>query len=372
MSVIAVQDFISNLKQQGLFRKRQQVHENQWLNFSSNDYLSLSTDERVKKAYEKGIRRYPVGSGGSMVVCGYHTIHHRLENEFARALNVEQCLLFPSGYAANLSIASLLARMRWHAFIDRSIHASVYDGLVQTGVAYSRFRHNDIHDLNIKLHNCRTHKVVLTEGIFSMSGQQAPLSEMTALQKLHGFEFIVDEAHAFGVIGREGLGAVISAGVTEEIVPLRVIPLGKALAASGAIVAGKAIWIDALLQCARPAIYSTALSPAVAYGVLKTLDIMRQADERREALQHLIQYFRESIRNSPYLWRHSTTAIQQLQLGCPFDAQKMSEFLNKRGIFCIPMRRPTVERKETGLRIILNYAHKKEHIDYLLRCIHQM
>lgn len=303
------------------------------LNFSSNDYLSLTSSSRIKKAFQQGFDKYPSGSGGSMVVCGYHSIHKTLEDAFSSALNTEDALLFSSGYAANLGIISLLARLDGHLFIDKCLHASFYDGIQLSKARYTRFLHNNFRDLQVKLTMETTNTVLITEGIFSMSGQIAPLSEMANLCRKKNATMIVDEAHAFGILGSQGLGAVAHHELTEHDVPLRIIPFGKSLGAQGAVVVGEARWIDALLQSARSYIYSTAISPAIAYGVLESLTLLLEADCRRKKLFQLIDYFHHAIKLSSLTWQQSETPIQQLRLGCPRKALHYAEQLKQRGIF---------------------------------------
>ena len=364
----ALNQYTALQKEKGLYRQREVLDAGR-LNFSSNDYLSLTSDARIQKAYQEGFGRYPAGSSGSMMVSGYHAGHQALERAFAEALGVDACMVFSSGYVANLSVMSLLARIGAHVLMDKSVHASIYDGLVLSGAQYSRYVHQDLADLALKMQAAPDNTAWVTESVFSMSGQIAPLAEMSRLARTRGHALLADEAHAFGVMGPEGLGCVPQHGLTQEDVPLRMIPLGKAYAASGAIVAGQGAWIDALLQAARPHHYSTALSPAFAYGLLKTLDIVRASDARRAKLNALVHYFREAIRTSPLQWRESQTPIQQLQLGCPHRALSWAARLRAQGIVCLPMRRPTVSRQETGLRVILNHHHEPEDIDKLLQCL---
>ncbi len=338
------------------------------LSFSSNDYLSLGMDSRLKYAYQYGFEHYATGSGGSMVVNGYHASHQSLEKAFAQALGVDDCLLFSSGYAANLSLIELLAQHKTHLLIDKMVHASVYDGLRFSGASYSRYQHNCLDDLTLKIQKAPDNSVMMTEGVFSMSGELAPLADI-ALAGKHLQGLVVDEAHAFGVFGPQGMGTVMGAGLTQHEVPLRVIPLGKAYAGMGAIVAGNGVWIDALLQSARPYIYSTAVSPAYAYGLLKTLDVIREADDQRAHLQGLVCYFRGAIKKSSLCWSESQTPIQQLQLGCTKRALDAAKKLQEASIVCMPMRPPTVSNQKTGLRVILNAHHQPKDIDRLFRCL---
>lgn len=359
------------MRQDGLFREREIMsHGQNTILFNHNDYLSLGSDSSIKKAYLEGFANHPVNSGGSMVVCGYQKPHQALERTFAEALKVDACLLFSSGYAANLSIVRLLAAFGTTLFIDKQIHASFYDGIESSRATYKRYQHLNLEELALKLKPARSPAVLLTEGIFSMSGQVAPLDELSRLCQSHDLDMVVDEAHAFGLMGEQGLGAVVHHHLHQAEVPLRVIPLGKAMAASGAIVAGDGAWIEALQQKARSHIYSTALSPALAHGILHTFEVMRAADDRRKKLSELIEYFRQAIRQSQLIWRDSYSPIQQLQVGCPYKALELAKKLRQKDIICSPMRQPTVSRAETGLRIILNYDHQSEHIDALFKGLH--
>lgn len=366
-----LQESLAELKQQGLYRKRVlplSRDSQPLLNFSSNDYLSFTGEPQVKAVFQEGFARYPTGSGGSMVICGYHPVHRELEEAFANALSADDALLFSSGYAANLAVIALLAQVHCHLFIDKAVHASFYDGLKPSSIQYQRFLHNNLSDLEQKLATGYENSLIVTEGLFSMSGQLANLTEIARFKA----DLLVDEAHAFGVLGKEGLGAVVQHGLTQKEVPLRIIPLGKAFAAQGAMVVGRGEWIEALLQCARSHIYSTAVSPALAYGLLRVLDLLREADERRAKLSLLIGYFRQKSNENPGTWRCSQSAIQQLQLGCPHKALHYANVLREQGIFCQAMREPTVSRKETGLRVLLNYHHEFSDIDRLFSYLNQL
>jgi 8-amino-7-oxononanoate synthase len=361
------------LEAQGLFRKRQIASIQSRLNFSSNDYLSLTKDVSVQKAFQDGYAKYPVGSSGSVVISGYHQIHRDLEKYYQEALGVDDCILFSSGYAANLAVISLLAKFKATLLIDKSIHASIYDGIKLNNANYYRYQHNDLLSLNqqlVKNLNNTNDLVILTESIFSMSGQIANLKEISKL-KSNNTNLIVDEAHGFGILGEEGLGGVMHSSLTQNEVALRVIPFGKSVGGSGAIVAGRKAWIDALVQT-RPVVYTTAISPAFAYGLLKTTEIMRASDYRREKIIKLVLYFRDKIKQSNFRWRDSQTPIQQLQLGCQHLATAMAKNLLAKSIICLPIRQPTVTKIETGLRVILNYHHEPEDIDYLFDSIHKL
>ena len=363
-----------DMEMQGLFRTRKLLDTAQIkYNFSCNDYLSLTNDAKVKSFYQKAFQKYPTGSTGSMLLSGYNQAQADLENKLAADLNVDACVLFSSGYIANLSVVNLLSAFAAHLLVDKSVHASIYDGIRMANADYTRFLHNDLVNLKSKFQSMREldNIAVITESIFSMSGQIADLAQMHMIIQDPKSNLIVDEAHAFGIIGDRGLGGVVAAGLTQEDVPIRIIPLGKAVAGCGAIVAGKGIWIESLLQM-RSAIYTTAHSPAFAYGLLETMNYLQTLDLRRAKLQELIVYFRKTIATSALKWRDSRSHIQQLQLGCPHLADKISKELAKFGILCLPVRQPTVSKSETGLRVILNYHHEAEQIEYLFTLLHKL
>lgn len=362
----AIQNYTALKKNKGLLRTRVIANnDKQALNFNSNDYLALTGEPRIAAAYQKGYQLYPSGSGGSMLLSGYHEIHHAVERAFAAFLDVDDCILMSSGYAANLAVTSLLGQIRATCLIDKSVHASIYDGLKLADVKYKRFLHNDLNDLNKQLNTSAINPVVITEGIFGMSGQQASLHEMHRIGASQQAVFIVDEAHSIGVLGMQGQGAVALHQLGQHEIPLRIIPLGKAFAGQGALIAGQQLWIDAILQAGRSLIYSTAISPALAYGLLETLTAVREADDRRYKLARLIHYFKQRIDHSPLTWSASTSTIQQLQLGCPHLALFYAAELSARGIHCSAIRPPTVPMQSAGLRIIINAAHREQHIDQL-------
>lgn len=371
-----IKEYTQQLAQQGLLRKRvvTPADKTNLICFDSNDYLSLTQDKSLSEAYQRGYARYPGGSGASMTLSGYHKNHRAVEQAFATLLEVDECVLFSSGYAANLAITALLGRLNAHCFIDKKVHASIYDGLKLSQVNYTRYMHNNLNDLEHKLISNSVSTALITEGIFSMSGQIAPLTTISALAIKNQTDLLVDEAHAFGVLGKQGKGAVAYHGLCQKEVPLRVIPLGKAFAAQGAVIAGQSDWIVALVQAGRSLIYSTAISPALSYGLLHTLDVVVAAEERRSKLNHLIRLFRECSTNYPFSWADSCTPIQQLQLGCPHLALHYAQELRKEGIICSAIRKPTVSKNETGLRVILNYQHTSEQINTLftkLSVIHE-
>ena len=365
-------------QQSGLYRQRNQpiitaTSDQSLINFCSNDYLSLTAEPKLQAAYQEGFKRYPCGSSGSAVINGYHSTHQILEKTIAEALGVDDAVVFSSGFTANLAVTALFSSLKTPLILDKQVHASLYDGLRRTDAHFQRYRHQDMDSLAQQLSRARQSSeigaMVLTEGLFSMSGQVASLNEIVGLCRQFNALCFVDEAHAFGVLGPQGLGVVNACGLSQEEVPLRLIAFGKALAGQGAVVAGKQAWIDALIQQGRSYIYSTTISPALAYGMTAAVNWVMQADDRRHKLQELVHYFKEKAQQSGLSWRDSSSPIQQLQLGCPKQAKDVAEFLFAQGIFCQAIRQPTVSLQETGLRVVLNYAHSQEEIDRLFKVL---
>lgn len=350
-----LQSIVSDAREQGIYRFRR-LNRPGAVRFDSSDYLSLASNALIREAFCEGFKRYPAGSSGSMLVCGYHPVHQEFEAQFAEFVGAEACLLFTSGYVANLAVMRLLAALQAEVYIDKQCHASIYDGLQATGLSYHRFRHNDASHLSqlIAASDIRE-PVVVTEGIFSMSGQVAQLQDFPECR------LIVDESHALGVWGLQGRG--VSFGLPQR--PLAVFPLGKGFAAQGAIVAGQRDWVDALTQVARSFIYSTAPSPAYCHGLIKALEVLNAAEAEREHLQALIEHFRKKANQTDWRFSSSITPIQFLHLGCPHKALALAEHLSRHGIVTTPIRAPSVSVKDTGLRLVLNASHQLEDIDNL-------
>jgi 8-amino-7-oxononanoate synthase len=370
---IGIKAYLDQIEQDGLLRTRQ-VKSPEGLHFDSNDYLTLSNDSDISNAYSRGFLHLPHGSGGSMLLSGYHQNHQRVERSFAEFLEVDECLLISSGYAANLAVCALLGAMSAHCFIDKSVHASMYDGLRLSQVAFTRFLHNNIQDLSYQLakrENYGAVKAVLTEGVFSMSGQYGALADAAKVCDTYNMDLIVDEAHSFGVVGRSGRGAVDFHGLSQSEVPLRIIPLGKAAGVHGAIIAGRHDYISGILQSGRSLIYSTSMSPAFCDGLLMTLEAIANADKQRQRLNELIQLFKHYVTKSVLTWTDSDSPIQQLLLGTPDLAIRYSQELKRLGIYCSAIRPPTVPSPQSGLRVVINSCHTPEHIAQLFKALQE-
>lgn len=340
------------------------------IDFSSNDYLGLRFDEELVKAFCVGVRAKGLGSGGSPLVGGYDMATAEVERQFATWVGAEQALFFSSGYVANLSVFSALFTENTQIFIDKACHASIYDGLTLGGVlaACKRYSHQNFTQLSALLSNSSAHqKVIVAEGIFSMTGTQVDLRALVELKRKHRALLIVDDAHAIGVVGKDGRGS--STLVEPGDIDLVICPLGKAFAMQGAMVAGRHELIEALIQLARPYIYSTAPIPALTTLLKTVMSKIERAHAQRAQLEENVKYFKSCCQRLQLPLRPSDSAIQFLVVGDCTKALSLSETLQHQGIYCRAIRTPTVPPAQAGLRIVLSAAHGRAHIDQLVNAL---
>jgi 8-amino-7-oxononanoate synthase len=347
-----------------------QVDGRECVNFCSNDYLGLATHVEVRRAMSAAAERHGAGSGAAHLVTGHSPEHHALEEELAAFVGRERVLLFSTGYMANLGIASALLKRGDAVFEDRLNHASLLDAGLFSGARFSRYAHNDVDDLRKDLsasHAAR--KLVLTDAVFSMDGDAAPLSTLAETCAQQEAILMVDDAHGFGVLGAKGQGAVNAAGLSAVQVPIYMATLGKAAGVSGAFVAGSEALIETLIQKARTYIYTTATPPAVAAATRAALRVIQRDTWRREQLHSLITRFRSGATQLGLQLMKSTTAIQPVVLGAAADALAASEALLESGFVVAAIRPPTVPNGTARLRITLSAAHSDTDVDHLLAAL---
>ncbi len=341
-----------------------------WRNFSSNDYLGLSQHPAVVAAWQDGARRYGVGSGGSGHITGYSEAHQHLERQLAQWLGYPRALLFISGFAANHAVISALAQSEDMLVADRLSHASLLEAASQSPAQLRRFAHNDTAALQRLLaKSCTGQRLVITEGVFSMDGDSAPLAEIAAATRQAGAWLMVDDAHAAGVTGDGGRGSCAQAQWRPE---LQVVTFGKAFGVSGAAVLCSEPLADYLLQFARHLIYSTAMPPAQATAVSAALEVIAsdEGEALRARLCSHIQRFRQGAAGLPLQLTDSSTAIQPLIVGDNEAALVMAQRLRERGFWVNAIRPPTVPPGTARLRLTLSAAHQNEDIDALLEVLH--
>lgn len=344
-----------------------QLGGERYLNFSGNDYLGLSQDAQVIAAWQQGAQRYGVGSGGSGHVTGFSAAHQALEQQLAEWLGYPRALLFISGYAANQALLTALMQADDRIFADRLSHASLLEAAAQSPAQLRRFRHNQPQALaSLLAKPCAGQRLAVTEGLFSMDGDSAPLAELYRLTHAAGAWLMVDDAHGIGVRGEQGRGSCWQQGVRPELL---VVTFGKAFGISGAAVLCDELTAEYLLQYARHLIYSTAMPPAQACAVQAALLRIQQGDELRARLQDNIHRFRQGAAQLSLSLMGSDTAIQPLLVGDNQRTLTLAQCLRERGLWVSAIRPPTVPPGRARLRITLTAAHQPQDIDRLLEVL---
>jgi len=341
-----------------------------YLAFCSNDYLGLANHSEVISAFRTAANEFGVGSGASHLVNGHSRYHQQLEDALAEFTGRPRALLFSTGYMANLGAVNALVGKGDAVFEDRLNHASLLDAGLLSGARFQRYLHNDPASLATKLQRSEARrKLVVTDGIFSMDGDQAPLLELSQVTQAQSGWLMVDDAHGFGCLGSSGGGCIEQLGLTLEQVPVLVGTLGKGFGTAGAFVAGSEVLIETLIQQARSYIYTTAMPPAVAAATLASLRLIQQGDQLRQHLAQLIAQFRQGARQLGLALMDSQTPIQPIKVGSSAQALELSAALEQRGIFVTAIRPPTVPEGSARLRVTLSAAHTAEQVDQLLQAL---
>ncbi len=365
---------------QGYWRTRQPVRrshgrflhtDNQtYLNFSSNDYLGLCNDSGVIAAWQQGAACYGVGSGGSGHVTGFTQVHARFEQQLTEWLGYPRALLFTSGYCANQALLAALTTRGDRILADRFSHASLLEAAVQSPAVLRRFHHNQPESLQRLLNKpCSGETLVITEGVFSMEGDSAPLPELYQCVTASGSWLLVDDAHGIGVRGEGGRGSCWQQGIKPQLL---VVTFGKAFGVAGAAILCDISSAEYLLQFSRHLIYSTSMPPAQACALSAALLRVQEADERRQRLQQRIAQFRLAVNGLPLELVPSDTAIQPLLTGDNQRAVLLAQRLRERGLWVTAICPPTVPPGRARLRISLTALHQTEDINYLVEVLHDV
>ena len=343
------------------------VDSKPYLNFCSNDYLGLANHPDVIAAFTGAANEFGVGSGASHLVCGHSRIHHQLEEELADYVGRDRAILFSTGYMANLGVVNALVGKQDAVFEDKLNHASLLDAGLLSGARFHRFLHNDLDNLELRLKkSTEDKKLIVVDSVFSMDGDLAPLDELAELAKKYNAGLMADDAHGFGVLGKTGAGCAEHFNLDQQQLPVLMGTLGKGLGSFGAFVAGSEELIEALIQFARPYIYTTALPPAVAAASLASLNLVREDTARREHLQTLIADFKLRAEQLGLTLMPSMTAIQPLMIGDSEQSLAISDALLEKGFLISAIRPPTVPANSARLRITLSAAHSKQQVENLL------
>ncbi len=375
---------LADLEARGLARRRRVLEGGQGahvrvdgedcLSFASNDYLGLANHPELVVAAQLAAARHGVGAGASHLLTGHHALHHRLEQELAAFVDLPAALLFSTGYMANLGVVSALLGRDGAIFADRLNHASLVDAALLSRARHVRYPHLDLAALERRLAESAARvKLIATDAVFSMDGDIAPLAELLALAERHGAWLYVDDAHGFGVLGREGRGSLAHASpLAQHPSLIYMATLGKAAGVAGAFVAGSRALIDWLLHKARTYVYTTAMPPLLAAATSVSLKLIRTEGWRRERLAGLIERLRTGAAGLPWRLLPSITPIQPLLVGSNEAALRLAEALRQRGILCPAIRPPTVPEGTARLRISLSAAHSEADVDRLLAALHEL
>jgi 8-amino-7-oxononanoate synthase len=390
---------LGDLRQQNLFRELRRVDSPQsphldidgqsFLNFSSNDYLGLANDPVLKDAAIEAVRRYGAGAGASRLICGSLAPHHELDEALAAFKGTQAALAFSSGYAAVSGVIGALLDSNDVIALDKLVHASIVDAARLCGAKVRVFGHNNLNDLekilrwadsrhatpSIVQTDRKPRTLIVTESVFSMDGDHAPLREMVALKEQFGAWLMVDEAHATGLYGKGRRGLAEEFGVAAKI-EIQMGTLGKALGSAGGYVCGTRSLIEYLINRARPFVFSTAPAPAAAAAAAAGVRFVDSTagEERRNKLWSNVQAFvrggEPENKSGATERRYKLSAIIPIMIGEETRAMKVAAGLREQGIFIPAIRYPTVAHRQARLRVTFSAAHEAADITRLRAALH--
>ncbi|MBI2987356.1 MAG: 8-amino-7-oxononanoate synthase [Deltaproteobacteria bacterium] len=378
-----IEEELKRLKQEGLYRKLRRVEGEQGptlildgqevLNLSSNNYLGLANHPVLCEAAKQALDRYGCGSGASRLISGNMTLHEEFEAKVAAFKGTEAALVFNSGYQANIGVLSALAGEGDVVLSDALNHASIIDGCRLSRAKTVVYPHCDLEQLEagLKRAPAKARKLIVTETLFSMDGDEAPLVEIVDLAERYGAMVMVDEAHATGVFGPNGAGVVAKLGLGGRV-QVQMGTLGKALGSFGAYVAGSRGLRELLINRSRSFIYTTSLPPAVMAMGIAAIDLSVNEPQRRLALWHNCRALREGLKKLDFSLGRSEGQILPLIIGDTQKCMAFSERLLKKGVFAQGIRPPTVPPGTSRLRITLMATHTHEHLHRALKAFEEV
>lgn len=377
----ALQLELDQRKTDGLLRQRRLLdspqaeqivaNDKKYLSFCSNDYLGLANHPQLIVAMQTAARDSGVGSGASNLITGHHRYHDDLEKKLAKFVGMPAALVFSTGYMANIGVVSSLVGRDDAVFCDKLNHACLNDGAVLSRADFKRFAHNNVAALEKILQTSTAkQKLIAVDAVFSMDGDIAPIPEYLALCEQYNAYLYVDDAHGFGVLGKNGRGSLSHFDLASPRL-IYMATLGKAAGVAGAFVAGQQVVIDYLIQNARSYVYSTPAPPALSATLIESVNLIENGDNLRAHLQHLITTLKQSLQLKKWHLMPSQTAVQPLVIGRNDEAVGLSEHLQKQGILVPAIRPPTVPVNTARLRISLSAAHTEQDVIKLAHAINQ-
>lgn len=372
---------LASLETQALRRRLQVVEEvlpggrvrldgRVMLNLSSNDYLGLALDPWLIQAAQTAAARWGAGAGASRLVAGHLALHEEVETRLAAFKGTQAAVIFSTGYMANLGVIAALVGPGDAVCGDKLNHASIYDGIKLSGAALLRFPHRDLNRLEDLLKKSQGYKrrLIITDSVFSVDGDLAPLAELTALKERYGAALMIDEAHATGVLGNRGAGLAEALGLTGRI-EVHMGTFSKALGSLGGYVAGDRRLIDCLYNRSRSFIYSTALAPPVLGAIAAALEIVAAEPERRAYLWEESEKFRRGLGQAGLDILGSETQIIPVLVGDNGRTLEFAARLRRQGLMAVALRPPTVPPGRSRVRFSLSAAHSREDLARALEVI---
>ncbi|AZV42599.1 8-amino-7-oxononanoate synthase [Peribacillus asahii] len=368
---------LQQIREQGLFRTLRRIDAasdtetvlegKKILLFSSNNYLGLANDSRMKEKAIEAIKQFGTGSGGSRLTTGNLSLHEQLERDIASFKGKEASLVFSSGFLANVGIISTLMKQGDVILSDSLNHASIIDGCRLSKADTVIYNHVDMNDLEKKLQSVTSYqrKLIVTDGVFSMDGNIAPLPAIVLLAKKYGAMVMVDDAHSTGILGKTGAGTAEYFGLTQQI-DLLMGTLSKSIGAEGGYVAASQSLIQYLRNKARSFIFQTALSPSVVAASIEGIRIIREERERSVRLLENAEFLRNGLKKSGFTLVDGSTPILAVLIGSAQDAVRFSKRLEEEGIFAPAIRPPTVPKGMSRIRLTIMATHQQEQLEYAL------
>lgn len=351
------------------------IDQREYLAFISNDYLGLANHPQLIDAACEGAHRLGVGAGASHLLHGHFNAHHALENALAQFVGFPSALLFSAGYMANIGVVTALVGRGDAIFADKLNHASLNDAALLSRAKFIRYAHLDLAMLQRRLAaSTAKRKLVISDAVFSMEGDQAPIAELITLCEQFHAMLLLDDAHGFGVLGRQGRGSLFTLPDHQKHSPnvIYMATLGKAAGVFGAFVAAQAEVIEILVQSARSYIYTTASPALLSHALLTSLKLIEHEEWRRDALVRNITQLRQALQSLPWRLLASETPIQPLLVGDNDQAIRLSQALREYGILVAAIRPPTVPHGTARLRISLSASHQPQDIERLAQALRKL
>lgn len=378
-----LKDKITELKEQGLYHDlkvlsspqgaRSVINGKEVVNLSSNNYLGLANHPKLKEATIKATEEYGAGAGAVRTIIGNMSIHEELERKLAEFKGAEAVLVFQSGFTANMGTISALVDEGDVIISDELNHASIIDGCRLSKADVKRYKHSDMKDLEEVLKSCEgyNHKMIITDGVFSMDGDIAKLPEIVELAEKYGAITYVDDAHASGVLGRSGRGSVDHFNLHGRV-DVQIGTLSKAIGVVGGYVAGRQELKDYLIQRGRPLLFSTAPTPGAAAACIAAIDILSTDTSYTDRLWDNTRYFKAALKDMGFNTGNSETPITPVIVGDSKLANALSDNLFEEGVFAQSIVYPTVPMGKARVRTIVTAGHTKDDLDFALKAFEKV